>query len=351
MLPTPLFFVPLKTYWAYIGRLEQFLNEKMDGKAMTESVISVQEHPLGDIPLMVYTYPLASTAALGGDAAEHDSPQVPIFVVSHGLTNSVAREDQVGLPDWRPLAERLRLVRYDAYGHGQSGGDDQPERYDWARQVEDMASVLDWVHQRWPAAASKDILVGGCSMSTGVALHLMSQIATGVRPVPPWWSRVKALILTLPPAGWSERAQLREQYDRLSCLLAQQGMAQYLRAMALRPSIDYILADQPHYPQAAAAHAQTMTAQRLAAMFKGAAEVTYPEREALAQITIPTLLLPRTADAQHPVASAQTLQEILPVSAVFTAKSCEDIRSWPERVARLAFAVSVSDELLVAASE
>lgn len=294
---------------------------------------SAQAHTVGQVPLQVYTYDSVLP------------PTAPIYVACHGLLGAIALEDAVALPDWRSLSQQLRLVRYDAYGHGQSGGCESPARYDWATQADDMAAVLDWVHQRYPARSDNtdapcgpDIVLGGCSMSAGVALHLMSQIGTGARAVPAWFSRIKALALTLPPAGWAERAEIAVQYRRLSTVLREEGMAPYLRMMALKPPIQYIVADRPNYPDQYRQHQQTLLPAHLATLFEGAAQVDYPTDAALATIEVPVLLLARQADAVHPVSCAEKLSVLLPNAALLSVNTCNDIESWPGRVARLAFA-------------
>lgn len=303
------------------------------------NAVLAEKHVLGEAPLAIYTYEKALNDAAG-------SASVPIYLASHGLSGAIALEDEVGLPDWRTLATSLRLVRYDAYGHGQSGGCESPERYDWARQADDMASVLDWVNQRYPASGSgADVVLGGCSMSTGVALHLMSQIANGDRARPQWFRRIKALVLTLPPAGWAERIAIAEQYQRLSDVLINDGMARYLRLMALKPQIEYIVAGRPTYPEIYRQHIKTIMPERLAALLKGAVKVDYPAAEAMRKIDIPVLLLARQDDALHPVSCAEKLLPVLPQSVLFSAQSCEDICSWPARVHELAFAASAVDAL------
>lgn len=299
------------------------------------------QHAVGCAPLAVYTY----------DAALSSQTVVtPIFLASHGLSWSVALEDQVGLPDWRGLAPELRLIRYDAQGHGRSGGGEQPEPYQWCRQAADMAQVLDWVHQRYappPNAEMPDIILGGCSMSSAVALHLMAQVAAGQWSGAGWVSRIKALVLTIPPAGWSERAEIADHYRALRDLLEKHGLGGYLKALSARQPIDYLIAAQPRLKQLVREHAAQMLPGRLSALYEGAMASDYPAADVLRQVSVPTLLLARRADAFHPAAFAQTLAELLPNAALFCAQSAQDILTWPKRVAMLARAADVSAALTV----
>jgi pimeloyl-ACP methyl ester carboxylesterase len=53
---------------------------------------------------------------------------LPIFW-GHGLVGSVEQDEQFSVIDWRHLARRYRVIRWDARGHGQSGGAAVPDDY------------------------------------------------------------------------------------------------------------------------------------------------------------------------------------------------------------------------------
>jgi pimeloyl-ACP methyl ester carboxylesterase len=313
---------------------------------------SVTQHSIGEVPLSVYTY--GAELTLPRDSVfTLAHARKPVFVASHGLSWSVALEDQIGLPDWRPLSQQIRLVRYDAYGHGRSGGGEQPERYLWSRQAADMAQVLDWVHRRYPvqvkgdAKATKvpDIILGGCSMSSAVALHLMCQVAAGYWSDAAWVSRIKALVLTIPPAGWALREEVVNQYRAMRDLLDRKGLEAFLRAMDLRPTINYMASAKPDFKQVVRQHFSGAAPERLSALYAGAQLSDYPTANELSNVRLPVLLLARSADSFHPAAFAQTLSELLPNARVFCAQSAEGIRSWPARVAMLANAKDAASVL------
>jgi pimeloyl-ACP methyl ester carboxylesterase len=301
--------------------------------------IEIQQYQIGPDPLVLYRYSDTQQSADLNDTARS------ILVMSHGLSNAIALEDKLSLPDWRPLAKQFDLIRYDAIGHGLSGGSVDSERYHWARQTADMAAVLDWVDQAYPVSdqAVRDIVLVGCSMSSAVALHLFVQRNAGDWSDRSWFSRVKALVMTLPPAGWAARAEIRSHYIQKSELLRKGGIKAYQRAVAQQQPIGYIADARPENRQISAEYIDHQHPDWLAAQFFGAAESDYPSGEALSQISLPILLLARSEDAFHPDAFAQHLTTIFPVSACAVAKSCTDIESWPARVSQLARMVGEID--------
>src|SRR5881398_1899551 len=85
-------------------------------------------------------------------------------IVAHGLGYSRANEDASGFFDWSPVASAERLIRYDARGHGRSGGRKEEADYAWPVLAEDFLALADAVS---PDAA---VDVVGTSMGVGTAL-------------------------------------------------------------------------------------------------------------------------------------------------------------------------------------
>ena len=52
---------------------------------------------------------------------DDDAPDAAPLVWGHGLSRSVAEDDQFPMIDWQRIRRTRRVVRFDARGHGESG--------------------------------------------------------------------------------------------------------------------------------------------------------------------------------------------------------------------------------------
>jgi predicted alpha/beta hydrolase len=69
----------------------------------------------------------------------------PDIVWGHGLSSSMAEEDDLGFVDWAQLDGNYRVLRYDARGHGESGSTSNLEGYSWENLARDqLALALGW---------------------------------------------------------------------------------------------------------------------------------------------------------------------------------------------------------------
>ncbi|MDQ1373389.1 MAG: 3-oxoadipate enol-lactonase, partial [Actinomycetota bacterium] len=110
------------------------------------------------------------------------------FVWAHGMTSSMAADDDSGVFDWSSL-EAVRVVRYDAPSHGRSPIAPSDEDHRWDRLADTMLSVAD-------SAGFSTFVAGGASMGAATALH-----AAALAP-----ERVSAMVLVIPPTAWETRA-------------------------------------------------------------------------------------------------------------------------------------------------
>lgn len=112
----------------------------------------------------------------------------PPFTWSHGLTSSRANEDRRGLFGWTPVTAAGLEVRYDARGHGESDGPEDPSAYRWPQLADDLLALLDELGLERGAA-------GGASMGCATVLH------AAVRAP----ERFDRLVLGIPPTAWDTR--------------------------------------------------------------------------------------------------------------------------------------------------
>src|SRR5579885_1383374 len=111
------------------------------------------------------------------------------FIWAHGLMASMAADDLVSWIKWDQLSDILRLVRYDARGHGQSEATANLPDYQWAALAQDMLALADQV-------GFTQFVAGGQSMGCATAIY-----AALAAP-----ERIKGLVLMNVPTAWETRA-------------------------------------------------------------------------------------------------------------------------------------------------
>ncbi|MEQ1788711.1 MAG: alpha/beta hydrolase, partial [Acidimicrobiales bacterium] len=158
----------------------------------------------------------------------------PAFVWGHGLTSSRATEDRLPLLRWDTITGAGRqVVRYDAAGHGETGGPAEPRAYEWPQLAADLLALLDQL-------GLDRVDAGGASMGCASTLH------AAVRAP----DRFHRLVLVIPPTAWDTRAAQAEQYEASARYVERAGKAAWLEAAAEGPR-PAIFADLPPAPMAA----------------------------------------------------------------------------------------------------
>ncbi len=152
----------------------------------------------------------------------------PAFVWGHGLTSSRASEDRLPLLDWSAFTGAGRqVVRYDAAGHGETGGPADPAAYQWPELATDLLALLDGL-------GLDRVDAGGASMGCASTLH------AAVRAP----ERFDRLVLVIPPTAWETRAAQAEIYEAGADLAERDGKVAWLAAAADAPR-PAIFADLP----------------------------------------------------------------------------------------------------------
>ncbi|NHT17804.1 alpha/beta fold hydrolase [Cellulomonas sp. IC4_254] len=253
---------------------------------------------------------------LTGPAGAGTTERVPgasTVVVAHGLTASRAGDDAGEVFDWSPLAERHRVVRYDARGHGASTGSPDPASYAWPALADDLLALLDAVSPDAPVDAV------GASMGTATILWAATR-----RP-----ERFRRLVLTIPPTAWATRAAQADGYEQGALAVERLGLATWVRAGAAQPQIPVLAAGG--FPRGDAGPA--VPEALLPSALRGAALSDLPDAGALAALPHPALVLPWTTDPGHPVSTAERLAELLPAAVLEVADTPDAIRGWGRRAA------------------
>ena len=237
----------------------------------------------------------------------------PDVIWGHGLTSSMAEEDELALIDWRSAGVGHRVLRYDARGHGSSDSTTDLTGYSWEALAHDQLALADGVGiDRYVAC--------GASMGAAAALH-----AALIAP-----DRVRALILVIPPTGWETRAAQTGMYTVMADLVEAERHAELLAASAEVPPPDP-LADEPLWTEAFERKLAEIDPVRLARLFRGAGTADLPPHEAIATIEVPVLILAWTGDVSHPLTTAARLQELMPQSELVVATTRAGLDTWSAR--------------------
>jgi len=234
----------------------------------------------------------------------------PPFVWAHGLTSSMAREDEAGLFDWSRVQAEREVVRYDARGHGRSGAAGGEAAYGWDELAGDMFAVAD-------ACGIGRFAAGGASMGAATTLH-----AAVARP-----DRIEAMVLVIPPTAWESRPAQRGIYEGSAALVEQAGIGGLMEARAALPPPP-IFAGHPEL----LGSPPDVAADVLPTVLRGAAATDLPPLDVLAALDQPTLVLAWEGDPGHPVSTATALAGALVRAELSVAPTLAEVTHWPALV-------------------
>lgn len=238
---------------------------------------------------------------------------LPLFW-GHGLMGSIAQEDEAGMLPWEGLEEPgsgVRLLRYDARGHGLSEATLDPDHYRWPALAQDLLALAE-------ATASVGPVFGGVSMGAATSLH-----AAAAAP-----DRVGGLVLMAPPTAWASRPRQARIYH---------GSAKLVDWVGLRPfsCLGELTAMAVPNKGLAAIQRSVMRGLRrsdpraVMAALRGAAASDLPEPGKIEALRdVPCLILAWAHDPSHPVSTAEELVKLLPNAELHVASSMEEIRDW-----------------------
>lgn len=231
------------------------------------------------------------------------------MIWGHGLTQNRRLEDDAGLFDWSGTP--ARLLRYDARGHGDTTSTPDLAAYTWAALAQDQLDLAD-------ALGIDSFVSGGASMGCATALH-----AATIQS-----DRIDALVLVIPPTGWETRAAQVDTYLAGADAIEQRGVEVVIAARAAIAPPDPF-ADDPSYHERQATGLRSWDPIRLATAFRGAARADLPERDEIAGLSQPALILAWSGDAGHPVSTAEELDQLLPQSTMHIAATSNEVEKWP----------------------
>jgi 3-oxoadipate enol-lactonase len=250
---------------------------------------------------------------LAYDDAGPDGP-VP-FVWGHGLSSSMASEDEFPLVDTSVLRSARRVVRYDARGHGRSGDLESSDDGRWDRLALDQVELID-------ALGLDRVAVGGASMGTATALHSAALLG----------DRLAGLVLVIPPTAWETRQEQARMYETMAAIVETKGVEPLIAGSASIAPPDPFVADTATFKARRAESLRATDPSRLAAVFRGATGADFPPEDAVAAIAVPTLILAWSGDPGHPVSTADRLADVMPNTEVSIASTMDELATWTSRV-------------------
>lgn len=227
----------------------------------------------------------------------------------HGLTSSRARDRLLHMDLGRGLSG-TRLLRYDARGHGRSGGRKEPADYRWDHLANDLLALLDHI---FPGEQVHGV---GPSMGCATLLH-----AAVKDP-----SRFTSLTLMVPPTAWETRAAKASDYLAKADMAEDHGFAAFVEAGRLFP--------RPPAQAEAPETVPEIAPDLLPWVLRGAALANFPSRADVAQINVPTTVLAWTDDPAHPLSTAEALVQLLPDATLRVAATPEQLQQWPAVLAK-----------------
>jgi pimeloyl-ACP methyl ester carboxylesterase len=224
-----------------------------------------------------------------------------------------ASEADLGLLDWAQVP--ATVVRYDARGHGMSESTAELAGYGWSELARDQLALAD-------ALGIHRYVSAGASMGCGTALH-----AALLAP-----DRVRGLVLVIPPTAWETRAAQAAQWRLAADVIEKDGVQAFITARAELEPPDPFRSD-PDRRRLQDEATRAWEPSRLALVMRGAATADLPDREAIAGVNAPTLILAWTGDPIHPRSTAEELAALLPDSRLHLASAGEEMAGWSRFVA------------------
>lgn len=247
-------------------------------------------------------------------AVDPDSPRAGSPLIwGHGLTSSMAAEDEFATIDLTQVRHDRRVVRYDARGHGRSGSTAEPHQYAWNELARDQLDLAD-------ALGIDRYVAGGASLGAATALH-----AAVIAP-----ARIVGMLLVIPPTAWATRAAQTDRYATIADLVLAGEHELLLDAHAAVPRPDPV-ADDPRWTERYPRLLREADPERLSRVFRGAATADLPVADAIASIDVPTLIMAWTGDPGHPMTTAARLQELMPHAQLVVATTPDGLAGWTGR--------------------
>lgn len=247
----------------------------------------------------------------GVDFGYSDEGSGPVAISAHGLSSSRRNNRLMGLAEFSEVAETHRLISYDARGHGESAGTSGEQDYTWQALADDLLAFAAEFSPETPVSAI------GSSMGTGTLVHAVTR-----RP-----DRFDRIVLTAPPTAWETRAGQAGVYRGMADLF-ETSSPEVIAGMMAQAPVPPIFQGLPNYPPV-----PDIRDGLVPTVFRGAAATDLPPLDAIAGITLPTLILAWAGDPGHPVETAERLHAAIAGSQLHVSATPAELATWGRRAA------------------
>lgn len=229
-----------------------------------------------------------------------------VLVIAHGALGSVAFTETFGLSASALARRGLRVIAYDARGHGRSGYSTAASDYDKRALADELRMLLD-------ALGLTRVSICGSSMGATTAL-----VFAQAHP-----ERVERLVLRSPAPFGADMIPVRRALLALALSYQVLGTPLTARLASLRPT--------PRGPSGAMRMRTILQGQRRASIVPALRGfLAEPlDTTGLHTIAAPTLIMTQPEDAMHPLRSGEILFDLLPDATLCVAPT---VTFWDTRL-------------------
>ncbi len=233
------------------------------------------------------------------------------FVWMHGMLNSVESDSLYSLINFNRLAELVSVVRYDTCNKSATGD------YSWDAATGELLRMADVQNY-------DSMILAGCSMGSGTAIHAAVRFP----------ERVKALILVTPPPAWEMRAHIKTIYNKIAAKADRDTIPEFLKRLIgqNQDPPEYFEQQHPGTRQQLLAHRLSFDPRYYSQIYRGGAASDLPDRQLIAKIKVPTLIVAQLNDENHPFEMAQQIHSLLKSSELVTVSDYSEYLNFQEKV-------------------
>lgn len=240
------------------------------------------------------------------------------FIWAHELLGSVDEEDGNNSFKFNSYPQNIKLIRYDARGHGKSQTPNKPEDYHFESLGKDMLAIAE-------AVGAKQFIAGGMSLGAATSLHAALQAP----------ERLKAIVLVAPGTAWETRARQRRIYNLIAIvglLLGSKSLIRLRGRSAPQPP-KWLAEAEPNTIAGIGQRLSELSRKSTWNLFRGIADSDLPPRERIKElVNIPAIILAWVDDPTHPASTANELHQLLPQSELFIAQGYEEFMTIPQQL-------------------